>query len=71
MYSCFVGKGTEAGDIVVKGDIDLDSSCDQVLNSLELGEIIFAPYVVSISDEHTRNKSSQWSYPIPLADAQN
>ena len=58
MNACFVREGTEAGDVVVEGDINLHSTCDQVFDSLELGEVVLASYVVSISDQHARHESS-------------
>ena len=58
MDACFVRKGAEAGDIIIEGDINLHSRCDQVFDNLELGKIVFASDVISISDQHARNKSS-------------
>ena len=58
MYAGLVCERTEAGNIVVEGDIDLDSTGDQVLDRLQLGKIILAPHVVSISNQHACNESS-------------
>ena len=58
MYAGLVGECTEAGDIVVEGDIDLDSTGDQILDELQLGKIILAPDVVSVSNQHACNESS-------------
>ena len=71
MYAGLVCKRAEAGDIVVEGDIDLHSSRDQVLNSFKLGKIVLAPDVVSISDQHACNESSERGDPIPFTDAQD
>ena len=69
MDACFVRKGTEAGDVVIEGDIDLHGTCNQVFDSFELGEIVLASYVISISDQHARNESSERGDSITFADA--
>ena len=58
MYAGLVCECTEAGNIIVEGDIDLDSTGDQVLDELQLGKIILAPHIVSISNQHACNESS-------------
>ena len=58
MYAGLVCECTEASNIVVEGDVDLDSTGDQILDEFQLGKIILAPHVVSISNKHARNESS-------------
>ena len=56
--SLTMGKRAKTCNIVVEGDVDLDCSRDQVLNSLELREIVFALYIVPISNQHACDESS-------------
>ena len=53
-----MGERAKTGHVIVEGDINLDCSRDQVLNSLELCEIVFALHIVPISDQHARNEPS-------------
>ena len=69
MYASLVGKCTEAGDIVVEGNIDLDCTGNEVLNRLQLCEVVLALHVIAISHEHACNETSKWSNAVPLANA--
>ena len=69
MYASLVGKCTEAGDIVVEGNIDLDCTGNEVLNRLQLCEVVLALHVIAISHEHACNEASKWSNAVPLANA--
>lgn len=69
MYAGLVCKCTEAGDIIVKGNVDLDCSSNEVLNRLQLREVVLALHVVAIGHEHACNEASKWSNAVPLANA--
>lgn len=69
MYASLVCKGTEAGDIVVEGNIDLDCTGNEVLNSLQPRQVVLALHVITISHKHACNEAAKWSNAVPLANA--
>lgn len=71
MYASLVCKCAEAGDIVVEGNVDLDCTGNEVLNSLQLREVVLALHVVAIGHEHACNEASKWSNAVPLANAKD
>src|SRR5690606_14990296 len=47
-----VGEGAETSDVVVEGNVDLDSLGDQVLEILQLVELVLAQDIVTVGDDH-------------------
>lgn len=66
-----VGEGTETGDVVVEGDVDLDGLSDKILNLLELVELVSGGDVVVAVDDHTGQETSERGDTVTLADTEN
>lgn len=66
-----VGEGTEAGDVVVKGDIDLDGLGDNVLKLLQLLELVLGLDVVAVGDNHAGHQATKRGDTVALTNANN
>lgn len=66
-----VGEGTETGDVVVEGDVDLDGLGDEVLNVLELLKLVLALDVVAVDSHHTGHQTTQGSDTVTLTNTQD
>lgn len=66
-----VGKGAEAGDVVVEGNVDLDGLGDKILNFLELVELVLALDVFGVGDDHARHETTERSDTVTLANTKN
>ena len=65
----FVGEGAEAGDVVVKRDVDLHRFRHQIFQVLEFLQSILALDVVAIRRDHPSHETTQRSDAVPFADA--
>lgn len=66
-----VGKGTESGDVVVKGNGDFDSLGNQVFDFSEHGKVVLGLDVLGVGDHHSGNQSSQGRNSVSLTDTQD
>lgn len=66
-----VGEGAETGDVVVEGDVNLDSLGDKVLNVLELVELVLALDVLGIGDDHASHQASKRGNSVALANTED
>jgi hypothetical protein len=66
-----VGESAESGDVVVEGDVDLDSLGNQILEILELVELVLALDVLGVGDDHAGHESTERSDSVPLTDSEN
>lgn len=66
-----VGKGTETGDVVVEGNVDLDSFGDEVLNVLDLLQLVLALDVFGVGDHHTGHQTAKRGDTVALADTED
>lgn len=66
-----VGEGAETSDVVVEGNVDLDSLGDQVLEILQLVELVLAQDIVTVGDDHAGHETSERSDTIALANTED
>lgn len=66
-----VGEGTETGDVVVEGDVDLNGLGDEVLDLLELLEAVLALDVLGGGDHHTGHQTTERGDTVALTDSEN
>jgi hypothetical protein len=67
----FVGESAESGDVVVEGNVDLDSLGNQVLKILELVKLVLALDVLGVGDDHAGHESTERSDSVSLTDSEN
>ena len=68
MDTSLVGEGGESGNVVVKGNVDLDAVGDKVLDSLELVEVVLVLDVIAVGDDHSGHQATEGSDTVPLTD---
>lgn len=66
-----VGESTESGDVVVEGNVNLNSLGDQILNVLELVEVVLAGHILSVGNNHACHQSSKRSNTVSLTNTQH
>ena len=71
MDTSLVGECRETGNVVVEGDVALDSFADEILNLLELVELILALDILGVGDDHASHKTAERGDAVTLADAEH
>lgn len=66
-----VGEGTETGDVVVEGNVDLDGFGHEILNLLELMELVLALDIVAIGGHHTGHQTTERRDAVSLANTED
>lgn len=64
-------ESAETGNVVVEGDVDLDSVGHEVFERLELVELVLACHILAVCDDHTSHETTKGSDAVALADAKN
>ena len=63
-----VSEGTETGDVVVEGDVDLDGLGDNVLELLQLLQLVLGLDVVAVGDDHASHETTERGDTVALTD---
>lgn len=66
-----VSEGTETGDVVVEGNVDLDGLGNKILNLLELLEAVLALDVLGVRDHHAGHQTTERGDTVTLTDSEN
>jgi len=66
-----VSEGTETGDVVVEGDVDLDGLGDEVLDVLDLLQLVLALDVLRVGNHHAGHQTTERGDTVALADTEN
>ena len=66
-----MGKGAETGDVVVEGDVDLNSLSNQILEVLELLELVLALNVLGVGNHHASHETTKRSDTVALTNTKN
>ena len=66
-----VGESAEASDVVVEGDVDLNSLSNKVLEVAELMKLVLGEYVVPVGDDHTSHEATKRGNSITLTNTED
>lgn len=66
-----VSEGTETGDVVVEGNVDLNSLGNKVLNVLDLLQLVLALDVLGVGNHHTGHETTQGGDTVALTDTKD
>lgn len=63
-----VRESTETGNIVVEGNVDLDTFGNQIFNLLELLQVVLAEDIVPVGDNHPSHETTERGNAVALTD---
>ena len=66
-----VGEGTETGDVVVEGNVDLNSFGNEVLDVLDLLQLVLALDVLGVGNHHAGHETTQGGDAVALTDTKD